>query len=79
MPPPLASAGGALRYDPSGAYMASIQAAKGRASAGLMQVMMEEMGLLGWLTSLKRFFLLEQVGVEGRESVRHASTGWCSK
>jgi hypothetical protein len=59
--------------------MASIQAAKGRASAGLMQVMMEEMGLLGWLTSLKRFFLLEQVGVEGRESVRHASTGWCSK
>lgn len=61
MPPPLASSH-KIAYDPSHTYITSIHAAHARASAALLRVLVEEAGLMGWLRSIKHFFLLDQVG-----------------
>lgn len=53
---------GTLRYDPGGQYLTAIQSALARASSCLMQLMMEEVQLMGWLRSIKHYFLLDQVG-----------------
>ena len=67
---------GPLRYDPGGQYLSAIQSALARASSGLMQLMMEEVQLMGWLRSIKHYFLLDQVGDSSLSALPY-NLEWC--
>jgi hypothetical protein len=59
-PSPLAASG--LAYDAGGAYLDAIRAALDAASGALLRLMLGQGQLMGWLRSIKHFFLLDQVG-----------------
>jgi gamma-tubulin complex component 2 len=63
--PPSPLPGGALRYDGGGAYLDAIHAALHAASGALLRLMLGQGQLMGWLRSIKHFFLLDQVGGGG--------------
>lgn len=59
--PPSPLPGGRLRYDPAGAYLDAVSAALDAASGALLRLMLGQGQLMGWLRSIKHFFLLDQV------------------
>lgn len=69
--PPSPLPGGRLRYDPGGAYLDAIGRALDAASGALLRLMLGQGQLMGWLRSIKHFFLLDQVQ-GGKEDGRYA-------
>lgn len=67
--PPSPLPGGALRYDGGGAYLDAVRGALDAASGALLRLMLGQGQLMGWLRSIKHFFLLDQArgwGARGR-------------
>jgi len=58
--PPSPLPNGRLQYDASGAYLDAIRAALDAASGALLRLMLGQGQLMGWLRSIKHFFLLDQ-------------------
>jgi len=52
-------AGQSLAYDPANAFLQAVHSAHASASAALLQLLLADRGLLGWLRSLKHWFLLD--------------------
>ncbi|GBF91900.1 gamma-tubulin complex component [Raphidocelis subcapitata] len=57
-PSPLAASG--LSYDAGGAYLDAVRVALDAASGALLRLMLGQGQLMGWLRSIKHFFLLDQ-------------------
>jgi hypothetical protein len=60
--PPSPLPNGRLQYDAGGAYLDAIRTALDAASGALLRLMLGQGQLMGWLRSIKHFFLLDQVG-----------------
>lgn len=50
-----------IDYDQHGAYLSSIHAYYRRASAALLDMMLNDFKLVTWLNSIKHFFFLDKV------------------
>jgi hypothetical protein len=77
--PPSPLPGGRLRYDASGGYLDAVRAALHSASGALLRLMLGQGQLMGWLRSIKHFFLLDQVGRGGGDSRVAERACWGTK